>query len=233
MRLLKQLKDSLIHFAFPHTCEGCGTSVLDLDHFLCSRCLSDLPQTKFINFENNPVEKIFWGRAPLIAAAAHYYFTKGSLLQRLIHQLKYKGNRELGIYLGRLFGAALASSSRFSDVDALIPLPLYPDKEHRRGYNQSTILCKGISEVWGKPILENVVVRTYDTESQTKKNRTERWQNMEGRFMLKNIECATAKHLLLVDDIITTGATLEACARVLMGAPDTRISVATLCISSS
>jgi ComF family protein len=175
---------------------------------------------------------MFWGRAPLTYAAAQYYFTKESLMQRLMHSFKYKNNKELGFYLGQLMGQALSESNRFTNIDALIPLPLFASKERKRGYNQATVLCDGIAEVLKKPVLKNVVVRTHHTETQTKKNRIERWQNMEGRFELVNTKAIAGKHLLLVDDVVTTGATLEACSRELFLAPDIRLSIATLCFSS-
>lgn len=226
------LKESILHFLFPHVCEGCGTDVLEPDHFLCLKCLSDLPKTEFQYYPNNPVEKTFWGRLPVTSASAHCYFTKGSLMQNLMHQLKYKGNKEMGLYLGRLMGRALADSNRFRYVDALIPLPLFPLKEKKRGYNQAALLCEGAAEVMNKPVWKDVVVRTTHTESQTKKNRTERWLNMEGRFELAQPQKIDGKQVLLVDDVITTGATLEACGAALLQAQNVRLSIATLCISS-
>jgi len=226
-------RESLLHLAFPHICEGCGTDVLTTDHFLCIQCVSKLPDTHFENHAHNPVEKIFWGRLPITAAAAKYYFTKESLLQHLLHQLKYKGHQRLGLYLGRKLGSMLVNNPRFEDVEALIPLPLFPQKEHRRGYNQAMVLCKGISEVWQRPIIHDAVGRIMDTESQTKKNRVERWQNMEDRFQLKDPSALANKHVLLVDDVVTTGATLEACGRAILEGTNTRLSIATLCISAS
>jgi ComF family protein len=154
------------------------------------------------------------------------------MMQHLMHQLKYRGNKELGIYLGRLMGHALNESNRFRFVDALIPLPLFPLKEKKRGYNQATVLCEGIAEVLAKPILKNVITRTTYTDSQTKKNRVQRWENMEGRFELVNAEVIKDKHILLVDDVITTGATLEACGAELLEAENVQLSIATLCFSS-
>ena len=134
---------------------------------------------------NNPVEKKFWGRLQLVGAAALYYFTKESLMQHLMHQFKYKNNKDLGFQLGRMMGESLKRSGRF-DVDALIPLPLFPAKEKRRGYNQATILCEGIAEHINVPVLNDVIIRPQYTETQTKKGRIERWQNMEGKFILKD-----------------------------------------------
>jgi ComF family protein len=154
------------------------------------------------------------------------------MMQHLMHQLKYRGNKALGVYLGKIMGTALEASNRFRYVDALIPLPLFPTKERKRGFNQATVLCEGIAEILGKPVLTNAVIRTAHTESQTKKNRIQRWQNMEGRFEVVNPAAVTGKHLLLVDDVITTGATLEACGAALLQTENTQLSLATLCYSS-
>jgi ComF family protein len=231
MLLLNDIKDSLLHFLFPHVCEGCGTDVLEADHLLCLKCLSSLPKTEYQFYPNNPVEKIFWGRLPVASATAFCYFTKESLMQHLMHQLKYRGHKDVGLYLGRLMGFALEASNRFRYVDALIPLPLFAAKERKRGYNQATLLCEGMAEAMNKPVLKDVVVRTTHTESQTKKNRVERWLNMEGRFELAKPEAIKGKQVLLVDDVVTTGATLEACGAVLLQAENVSVSIATLCIS--
>jgi ComF family protein len=195
-------------------------------------CIASMPETNFHNYANNPIEKIFWGRLPLVSATAQYYFTKESLMQHLMHELKYKGNKELGFQMGRLVGNDLRQTHRFCHVDALIPLPLFPAKEKRRGYNQATILCEGIAQVLNVEVLTDVVVRTKHTETQTQKGRMERWQNMEGKFELLNPQRIQHKHVLLVDDVVTTGATLEACGHELIAANNTRLSIATLCYAS-
>ena len=232
MNLFAEIKEALLHLAFPHICAGCGSDLLNINNELCLRCLHQLPATQFELHASNPIEKIFFGRLPVTAATAQYYFTKESLVQRLMHGFKYKGNKELGIYLGRLMGIALASSNRFTKIDALVPLPLFPSKERKRGYNQATVLCQGISEVLQKPVWKDAVIRSTFTETQTKKNRVERWQNIEGRFEIANAAQLMNKHVLLVDDVVTTGATLESCGRVLLNAPGLQLSIATLCFSS-
>lgn len=231
MPLLKEIKNSLLHLAFPHVCEACGTDNLQSDHLLCLRCLSSLPETNFHLHSSNPVEKIFWGRIPVTHATAQYYFTKESLIQQLMHQFKYKSNKDVGIYLGKLMGYALLESNRFSSINALIPLPLHKSKEHKRGYNQATILCEGMATVLGKPVLKDVIVRPEQTETQTKKGRIQRWQNMEGKFALAKPQSIEGKHVLLVDDVVTTGATLEACGHELLKAGNVQLSIATLCFS--
>lgn len=229
---LKEIKDSFLNLIFPHVCEGCGSDIINEESRLCIRCLTALPETNFQIHSGNPVEKIFWGRLSLVSATAQYYFTKESLMQHLMHQLKYKGNKELGFQLGRLMGIALKETNRFNNIDALVPLPLFPSKEKKRGYNQATVLCEGIAEIISLPVLNNVVIRPQHTDTQTKKGRIERWKNIEGKFELVNPEMIKNKHLLLVDDVVTTGATLEACGQELLSSENTRLSIATLCIAS-
>jgi ComF family protein len=199
---------------------------------LCIKCSASLPETNFHWHANNPVEKLFWGRLPLAAAAAQYYFTKESLMQHLMHQFKYKGNKELGLQLGRMMGQQLLQSNRFINTDALVPLPLFPSKEKKRGYNQATVLCEGMSEIMKIPVLKNAAIRTAFTETQTRKGRIARWQNMENKFVVLQPEKISGKSLLLVDDVVTTGATLEACGNALLQAGDVRLSVVTLCMAS-
>jgi ComF family protein len=233
MHLIKNITESILQLVFPQVCNGCGSDLVSDGNKLCLLCHESLPQTSFHLHRNNPVEKLFWGRLPITAATAQYYFSKGSLVQHLMHRFKYKGDRELGLFLGRLMGYHLKETNRFNGIDILIPLPLFPEKERRRGYNQATLLCEGIAEVWEKPIIKGAMIRTTYTESQTKKNRIERWQNMEGRFQLIDAAAVKGQHILLVDDVVTTGATLEACGNEIMKGEDVRLSVATLCVSSN
>ncbi len=222
----------MLHLVFPHVCEGCGSDLLDEGNLMCLHCLAALPQTAFHAHSHNPIEKLFWGRLPIAQATSQYYYTKESLMQRLIHNFKYKGNKELGFYLGSLMGQQLAQTNRFLSIDALIPLPLFPSKEKRRGFNQSAVICEGIAQHLQKPVWKDVLIRTSYTETQTRKNRVDRWKNIEGRFELINKEKIEGKHILLVDDIITTGATLEAGGRELQSAGNSQLSIATLCFSS-
>jgi ComF family protein len=177
---------------------------------------------------NNPIEKIFWGRLPLVAAHSEFYFTKDSLIQHLIHLLKYDGNKEIGWYLGELMGKSLQNSNRFQHIDGLIPLPLFPDKERKRGYNQAAVICEGISTTMGVPVLYNIVTRQKFTETQTKKHRTERWENVAESFIVNNTDQLKGKKLLLVDDVVTTGATFEACGNALLKIDDVHLSIAAL-----
>jgi ComF family protein len=227
----REIKESLLHLLFPNVCAGCGSDLVSDHTVLCLKCVDAMPETNFELHPNNPVEKRFWGRMELVGASAQYYFTRESLMQHLMHQFKYRGNKELGLQLGRMMGDSLNRAGRFAP-DALIPLPLFGSKEKRRGFNQSTILCEGMSESLKVPVLKEVVMRTQHTDTQTKKGRIERWQNMEGKFILANRDAIVNKHIMLVDDVVTTGATLEACGAELLKAGNVKLSVATLCYAA-
>ena len=228
----RKLFTDFVNFLYPHNCAGCGSNLLENDQSICIHCYTNLPETNYAALPGNPIEKIFYGRLNVEEASAGYYFSKSSVLQRLIHQLKYNGNTEVGYQLGQWLGLQLQKSNRFHSIDALIPLPLYPSKEKKRGYNQATVLCEGISDIMNIPILNNAVLRKRYTDTQTKKGRSERLQNVDGSFELADPGAVHQKHVLLVDDVITTGATLEACGVVIKEATDVKLSIATLAWSS-
>ena len=194
--------------------------------------MNELPHTSFENFPNNPIERMFTGRLAIVAATSGFYFSKGDLIQYLIHDLKYKGNREAGIYLSQIMGTLMLQSNRFNNIDYLIPLPLFAEKEYKRGFNQANIICQGLSSSMNIPILLKNVVRIRFTETQTKKHRTERWDNVHESFKVTDAQVLKNKHILLVDDVITTGATLDACAQVIKNIEGVKISIATLATAS-
>jgi ComF family protein len=219
---------SVLHLFFPYTCCGCGSDLLTENILFCIHCQSSMPVTCFEYFSANPIEKIFWGRVQIQVAAAHLYFTSGSLVQHSLHLLKYKGRKEIGIYLGQQMGGSIKHSSRFDDCEVIIPLPLFVSREKKRGYNQASLIANGISQKLKIPVLNDVVARIKRTETQTHKSRIQRWKNMESTFSILNPFKIAGKHVLLVDDVITTGASLEACARVLLECPGTKVSIACL-----
>ena len=232
MPALKKLFTDAMHLFFPHNCLGCGSDILSETNLLCLRCISNLPHTGYELHENNPIENIFRGRVILKAATSQFYFSKGHLVQQLIHQLKYKGNKNAGEWMGAVMGRSLLQSNRFSNMDYLIPLPLYANKEFKRGFNQAEIICNGMSTVMQVPVLTKNVIRQRHTETQTKKHRTERWENVEGSFAINNPTQLQGKNILLVDDVITTGATLEACAQCILQVTGIQVSLATVATAS-
>ncbi len=228
MMPLATIWNDFSHLFFPHVCAGCGTDIVSRQSPLCMYCVNRLPITNFHLHANNPVEKYFWGRMPLAAATSLCHFTAGSLIQHLLHQLKYKGNKEAGDFMGRMMGQSIQRAERFQGIDMLVPLPLFAARQKKRGYNQSAVLCNGMAGILRLPVNENAVLRLSATETQTHKNRIERWMNMEGKFELSNPAVIAGKHLLLVDDVVTTGATLEACGHELLKAGGVTLSIATL-----
>jgi len=232
MLSVKNIFADALHLFYPHICSGCGSDLLGKDNLLCIHCIYDLPFTRFESHPNNPIEKIFMGRMPVQAAHSEFYFSKGQLVQHLIHLLKYKNNKEIGHWLGELMGNSLLQGGRFSKIDYLVPLPLYPDKEFRRGYNQAEVICNGIHAATGIPVMTKNVIRQRPTETQTRKHRAERWQNVDGSFSIQDPETLKGKNILLVDDVITTGATLEACGRLILKVPGSSISLAALAHAS-
>jgi ComF family protein len=192
--------------------------------------MHQLPFTHFESISRNPVEKLFDGRLPLQAATALLFFTKENLVQEALHKLKYKGAEDIGIWLGQFLGRQLLASNRFNEVDIIVPLPLHKKKLLKRGYNQAEVIARGLQEVITKPITDSSVIKFKHTNTQTKKTRIERWQNIENVFELKNNQLKN-KHILLVDDVVTTGATLEACGRSLLQAEPASISIATAAIA--
>jgi ComF family protein len=224
--------DAVAHLFYPQLCAGCSNDLSRRTQVLCLRCLDEIPLTNFHLHAGNPVEKIFWGRVPIIAATSYTYFTKDSMMQKLLHGLKYEGKKETGIFFGRKIGSALTQSNRFGDLDAIIPVPLHPKKEYKRGYNQAEKIAEGISETTHLPVLASALQRIGLSETQTHKSRSERWNNIAGVFAVPNEVAVRGKHLLLVDDVITTGATLEACAGELLKVKDISVSIVALAYAS-
>jgi len=187
-----------------------------------------MPLTRFEYYPANLVEKIFWGRVEIMAATAFMYFTTGSAVQHSLHLLKYKGKKEIGIYFGRKMGEHLKQSQRFQNCEIIIPLPLFADREKKRGYNQSAMIAAGIALQLDIPVIPDAIIRTKKTATQTHKSRIERWENMRSTFKIRDPRKIQGKHILLVDDVVTTGASLEACALTLLSLPGTTISIACL-----
>ncbi|ULQ55158.1 ComF family protein [Flavihumibacter rivuli] len=210
---------------FPHTCAGCGNELDDKHSGICYRCKHELPRTGFLSQNENPVARIFWGRVPLLHAAACSYFTKGSLVQEIMHQVKYRYRPDAALDIGKWMGREIMESPLAYSTELMIPMPLHSSREQKRGYNQATLICKGIHEITGLPFADNLVKRNKATITQTKQHRGERWENMQSAFELSEPTVLEGKTILLVDDVITTGATIEALAAQLRKEVNCRISV--------
>lgn len=216
---------------FPSCCLICGKRLLGGEEHLCCRCLSGLPRTRMHLQKENEVEKCLWGKIPFERATAYWYYTKGGDVRKLLFELKYYGNVRLGRFLGRCVARELLPSGFFADVDGIVPVPLHPRKLKERGYNQSSLLAEGISAITHIPLYEGMLIRKRYTETQTRKGNYERWLNVEDMFECISCEGFRGKHVLLIDDVLTTGATLVACADALKQIPDLRISVLTLALA--
>lgn len=232
MKFLLNIITDFIGLFFPNVCYSCNATLLKSEEIICTKCLAELPRTNFHKEKDNPVSQLFWGKIEIHAATTFYYFKKGSKFQDLIHHLKYHGKKEIGYILGKHLGFEMKSSELFADIDFVVPVPLHPKKEKKRGYNQSEWIASGIAEALGVKTETKTVFRNIETETQTKKNRLERWKNVESIFELRDIKIFENKHILLVDDVITTGATIEACANSIKQKCNVRISIAALAVAS-
>lgn len=198
------------------------------ENLICTSCYVVIPRTGYHTVADNPVAQLFWGRCLLEKAAAFSFYNKGSRIRNLIHNLKYKGIREIGYELGKIYGLSLKSSGFTDDIDIIVPVPLHPEKIHSRGFNQSEIISSGISDVTGVPVNTGSLARLTVSATQTRRSRYERWTNVEGIFGVVNEEHIREKHVLLVDDVITTGSTIESCANELLKIEGVRVSAVAL-----
>ena len=213
---------------YPRLCQACGRSLLEYEHVICSYCKVQLPKANIHNLVNNPIEQVFWGRVSISAAAAYYQYIKGGKVQQLIHQMKYKGFQEVGVFVGETFGRQLNESTRFSKVDFIIPVPLHISKLRKRGFNQSELFARGLAKTMEANVLDDNLYRKVASTTQTKKNRWERYKNVNDIFGIRDASLFENKKLLLVDDVITTGSTIEGCASILNQIEGVEVSVAAM-----
>ena len=225
MKIPRFIED-FISLLYPRVCAACGNSLFKHEEIICTYCLYHLPKTNYHLMENSPLDQVFWGRAQLAHTAALYNFQKKSKVQHLIHQLKYKGRMDVGIHLGKLLGAELAVAEKFNDVSKVIPVPLHPGKQRKRGYNQSEQIAIGLANAMNIEMDTTSFIRTTNTETQTRKSRFARWENVKEIFKVTAPAEIANRHILLVDDVITTGATLESAAHILLAVEGVKLSVA-------
>lgn len=228
---LKNWPSAFLSLFFPRCCAACGKLLAKGEECICDMCSIDLPRTKFHLEKENPVEKLFWGKIPLQRATSYFYYRKGSDFRRILHQLKYGGKKEIGAIIGRRMAIELQQANFFQGIDVIVPVPLHKKKQQLRGYNQSEWIAKGISGVTGIPVEMGSVIRKKYTEPQTHKSTFDRWKNVDGIFELRHPESFSGKHVLILDDVLTTGSTIAACASCLMQVQGIQISMLTLAIA--
>ena len=218
----------------PRLCVVCGNRLAVTEEVVCSKCYLHLPRTDFgHDLYENVMAKLFWGQIKLEKATALFYYEPHAETVQILYEMKYKNHPEIGVVMGRMMAKELMKSGLFEDIDALVPVPLAKKREHERGYNQSLELAKGVSEVTQLPIANQVVRRTKFVDSQTHRGRWERNENVEGVFELVDGDSLSGKHVLLIDDVVTTGATIIACAQEMQKASNVRISVLALGFAKS
>lgn len=229
--LVKDWLSSFLSLLFPRCCIVCGRPLARGEECICAMCNIDMPRTNYHLRKDNPVEKLFWGKIPLERATSFFFYHKGSDFRQILHQLKYGGQKEIGAIMGRYMAAEFSSSGFFEGIDVIVPVPLHKKKQRIRGYNQSEWIARGVSAVTGIMIDTESVVRRRNTETQTHKSIFERWENVDGIFELRNPESLVGKHVLIVDDVLTTSATVAACASSLKDVEGVRISILTLAVA--
>jgi ComF family protein len=224
--------DDFLSLLFPRLCYACGNHLLRNEYLICTECYVVIPRTNYHLEKDNPVEQLFWGRCLVERAAAFSFYNKGSRIRNLIHNLKYKGIMEVGFELGRIYGIALNSSDFIQDIDMIIPVPLHPAKKRMRGFNQSELISRGIADATELSVENMVLERITVSATQTKRSRYERWTNVEGIFSVRDPQMIAGKHVLLVDDVITTGSTIESCTNELLKTKGVKVSVVALAFAA-
>ena len=221
-----KILNHLINLFYPRVCPACGNLLIQGEETVCLSCRYLLPKTHYENNPENPLAQTFWGQVDFHAVTAEYFFSKTGKVQHLLHQLKYQGNKDAGYFLGQQLGESIRNAEPFQGIDYLVPIPLHPKKEHLRGYNQSFVIAQGVEEKTGIPINKGVLIRKVYTSTQTRKSREERWDNVKEIFDVIDAEVFVSKHVLLIDDVLTTGATLMAAGSTLLKVPDIIVSAA-------
>lgn len=229
-RTLLSLGADLFDFFYPRLCSSCSAHLYQKEKTLCLKCIFGLPKTYFWRYDINPMDELFSGRLQNNGACAFVHFSQGGMVQEMLHRLKYEGQRQIGQTLGRLFAHELVTANRFSDATIIIPVPLHPTRQRRRGYNQSTYIAIGMAEVLGCKVDRKSIIRLRATSTQTKKSRFERSSNVVAVFACLNQNTLRGKSVILVDDVVTTGSTMEAVGRCLLQAGVSKLYLAALAI---
>ncbi|HPE40419.1 MAG TPA: phosphoribosyltransferase family protein [Bacteroidales bacterium] len=231
MKKITQILENLISFFYPNLCVSCNQALKNQEHYFCLSCLLNFPETKFHELDFNPLIYNFMGRVDVQNVLGLLFYRKGNCVQQILHEIKYKGGKEVAEYLGNYYGAQLYQSKKLSDIDFIIPIPLHKRKKKKRGYNQSEWIAKGLSNALQKPYLTDLLLRRDFTETQTKKSRFKRWENVKDVFEICDGSRMINKHILLCDDVLTTGATMEAAIAKILAIEGVKVSVVTLAVA--
>ena len=214
----------------PLLCFGCNAPLYRGEEHICTVCRNQLPLTEYTFNAENPVDRIFYGRINIIKASSFLLFTEKGIVKNLIHYLKYKNQEQIGLFLGNWYGSILKENNFLNKIDYVVPVPLHRKKLRKRGYNQVALFAKTIAAHINAQYLDQVLVKTANTRTQTNKSRILRWQNKQALYLLKDIKIFKNKNVLLLDDVITTGATMEACATALSQSKGINIYIASMAI---
>lgn len=225
--------ESIINLFFPKVCSGCSSFLLSNENVICTVCRHDIPLTNHHLIPENDAFKKFYGRIPVIHTSALFYFHKKGIVQELIHNLKYKGHEEIGIVLGEWYAEDLKNIELLKSIDEIIPVPLHRKKLKERGYNQVSTFGKTLSSSLKIEYNDSILIRNVYSKTQSKKNLLGRTEGIETIFDVSFTEKDHNKHFLLIDDVITTGATLEACSRALLKIPGSKISIICMAMAQS
>ena len=233
LKIFDEIHKNLLNVLFPVFCNGCTNLLLKNEKVICTKCLHKLPFTHHHQIKETEIHKTFFGLVPFEFGASFLYFTKKGISQNLIHNLKYKNRQEIGTYLGNLYANELKDLEIFKEIDFIIPVPLHKKRFHERGYNQVTTFCKAIEKNLIIPMLDDVLIKTQHLKSVTDKSKEGRLAHNKNVFLIENQHKIEGKHLLIVDDVFTTGATIEACAKEILKIKNTKISILTMAYSQS
>lgn len=233
LKIFDEIPRNLLNVLFPVSCNGCSNLLLKNENVICTKCLHNLPFTHHHNITETEIHKAFYGLVPFEFGASFLYFTKKGISQNLIHNLKYKNRQEIGTYLGNLYANELKNLEIFKEIDFIIPVPLHKKRFYKRGYNQVTTFCKAIEKNIRIPMIDDVLVKKHHSKSLTDKSKQARLENNKNVFSIENQEKIEGKHILIIDDVFTTGATIEACAKEILKIKNTKISILTMAYSQS
>ena len=233
LKIFDEIQKNLLNVLFPVFCNGCSNLLLKNENVICTKCIHNLPFTCHHNIKETEIDKVFYGIVPFEFAASILYFTKKGISQNLIHNLKYRNRQEIGTYLGDLYAKEILNLETIQTIDLIIPVPLHKKKFHERGYNQVTTFCKAIEKNLAIPVLDDVLVKKQHLKSVTNKSKESRLEHNKNVFSIENQHKIEGKHVLIVDDVFTTGATIEACAKEILKIKNTKISILTMAYSQS